>query len=133
VKESEIKKAYTRACQTRGFEPSEGQFKTWKQTLMFFEAADIERAIDLWYERETTLPMPAELKPVIEQARRERVNTGAVKKSYVAWTCDACHSSMAGFLTLEDQAPRFCRSQIVGGGVCGAEMRIAKDERLVSA
>ena len=123
MKETELKKAYARACQTRGYEPSEGQFKTWKQTMMFFESVDIERAIDLWYESSTTLPMPAELKPLIERARRERTTKLHNQADFVAWKCPECGLTQSGWP--EDPArTRYCPRKGDRETICGQTMLI---------
>lgn len=152
--EKDLRKAYVRACQTKGFEPSEGQFKTWKQTMMFFDAADIERGIDLWYQQETALPMPAELRPFIERARRMRTNQSSEQRFLVVWICRTCGHRRSGFLTMDDRGARFCSSkwgpllpidapringqrpervQFADGQTCGAELEIVTDDRLVTA
>jgi hypothetical protein len=154
MKETELRKAYVRACQTKGFEPSEGQFKTWKSTMLFFEAVDLEHAIDMWFEKETNLPMPAELKPVIERARRIRTEKTGAKTYLVAFECPVCGATQSSLLAMEDRGLRYCRgkfgpllpvdaprangqrqqrAQLGDGVTCGAEMRIKVDDRLVSA
>ena len=125
--ENQLKKAYTRACQTRGYEPSEGQFKTWKQTLMFFEAEDIERAIDFWYQDNTSLPMPAEMKPQIERARRARTSRVQNQPDFVAWQCPACGMGRTGW-PVDPDVPRYCQRPTGASQICGQRMLIVRRE-----
>jgi hypothetical protein len=88
----------------------------------------------IWfYEEETTFPMPAELKPLAERARRERTARSEIRRGLVMWKCPVCAWTMSGHLTLEDRAPRFCRStgrpQMGEGVMCGASLVILHDER----
>ena len=148
--EKELRIVYASACSGKGFEPNDGQFKVWKQTLGWCDERDLAQALIWFYEEDTTFPMPAELKPLAERARRERAARSEVRRGLVMWKCPVCAWKMAGFLTLEDRALRFCRSswgpslpvdaprvngtrperkQLGQGVTCGTQLDILHDER----
>jgi hypothetical protein len=102
----QLRKLYTEACHTKGFEPSDGQFKTWKATLGWIEEQDLSKALFYWFGNQTTFPMPAELKPLAARSKRERES----RKDLVLVTsvCALCHRMFTGFHAADDDTQRYC-------------------------
>jgi hypothetical protein len=122
--DKELKDLYVTACSGKGFEPSDGQFKLWKQTLGWCEQSDLAKALVEYFSTNTAFPMPAELKALSEQARRIRVTQAARKTVLVRWQCPDCKVTMCGWIPPEDRDPRACRGVAREGGRanCGAIM-----------
>ena len=123
--DTQLKELYRTACHGKGFEPNDGQFKVWKQTLGWCEEADLAQALVWYFSDNAAFPMPAELKTLSERARRERVSRAAQKTELVGWFCPECGVHLSGFLDPSDHAPRACKGvPRTGptGEVCGAIM-----------
>lgn len=118
MKETELKKAYVRCCATKGFEPNDQQFKTWKSLMGFFEAEDIEKAIDLWYEEQTTFPMPAELRAVVGRVKRAREARAAAPKEYVGFHCTKCQFTCGDWFVRGEPIPVIACRLNSGHGSC---------------
>lgn len=86
----QLRKIYRRACDGKGFEPNEGQFKLWKQTLGWCEEEDLAQGLVWYFEANTSFPMPAELKPLSERARRERIAKNSGPAIQTVWQCEDC-------------------------------------------
>jgi hypothetical protein len=136
MKPSELERIYAQACATKGFQPSDGQFKTWKQVLGWCEAGDLAQALIWWWESETDFPMPVELKHLAGRAMRERLARDAEPKDYCHWECPVCGFTMSGFIPPSDIEPRACRSCYAPkgttprclpmGDMCGAIMEVVE-------
>lgn len=148
MKPSELKTIYAEACRTATNRPvpDDAQEKIWRQLMGGFDAADLRAGLATWWQTEKFLPMPAELKPLAERARRDRFSKSALVKFLVAWSCPVCAASQSGYLSVEDRGVRHCsspygpvvpvdapagtrRTMLGAGDRCGAEMRIVLDER----
>ena len=129
--DEKLKKIYRQACDTRGFEPSDGQFKTWKQILGWVEAEDMERALQVWWSSNTSFPMPAELRPICASCRREREARSSEKTYLVRWLCSACGGFSCAWIAIADSGKRICRGIPRDGrrGFCGTALTIVHDER----
>lgn len=153
MKTSELKGIYETTCQTKGFPPSDGQFKTWKDILGWCERKDLEEAVTRYFTTNLGFPMPAELRALAGQVQRERELQSSAKRYMVMWFCPVCNTTMCGFLTMEDRAMRFCsstfgpllalnaprvngerplREQLPVGTLCGAAMDISNDDRRIA-
>lgn len=110
MNDNQLKEIYRDACYAKNFEPSDGQFRVWKQTLGWIERIDLEEALVEWYKNETGFPMPAELKPLAMQAKQCRENRNAQVLDYVHWKCRVCGAGMTGYIPPSDREPRTCRS-----------------------
>lgn len=95
--EKELRKIYQSACDAKGFEPSAGQFKIWKLTLAWSEESDLEAAVADWFAVNPAFPMPAELRPLIEAARRERIAKTSQPQVQTVWECMDCHTTISTF------------------------------------
>ena len=131
MKPNELEKIYHDACFAKGYEPNDGQFKVWKQTLGWLEKQDLEAALTAWYGSETRFPMPAELKP-LAMANKQRRDAGIAQPlDLVRWRCPDCKITMTGFIPHYDEGYRRCRGiprdgkydqNHQGERVCGAQM-----------
>jgi hypothetical protein len=151
--EPELRKLYVMVCDGKGYQANDGQFKVWKQTLGWCEEPDLAQGILWWMADNAAFPMPAELKPLAERAKRERLARAGVKRYLVMWQCRVCGHSRTGFLTMEERGARYCSShwgpllaldaprvngqrpervQLPTGSVCGHEMTIVNDDRLAT-
>ena len=106
--DAKMKELYTLACDTKGFELNPGQLKVWKQTMGIFDAADMEAAIREWYGSNNTFPMPAELKPLIESARRKRTAPTTGYEFTTAYRCPRCGATCCGFTPAHEQRCERC-------------------------
>ena len=95
--DGELKELYTLCCDTKGYDPDPGQFKTWKAVLGWSDARDLEKAIAEHYSTSLTLPMPAELKPLIEAARRKRMLPTTGYEYMTGYRCPRCFTTMTSF------------------------------------
>lgn len=107
--DNQLKEIYRTACYGKGFEPNDGQFKVWKQTLGWCEEADLAQALVWYFQENTSFPMPAELKPLSERARRGRTAKTTGPKDEVRWRCPDCYVTMTGSIDPSDDRPRICR------------------------
>ena len=146
----QLEKIYQSACQAKGYEPNDGQFKIWKQVLGWFEEADLNAALASWFTDNVTFPMPAELKTLAGHALRQRQAKSATQRYLVVWICLKCNWLMSGYLAQGESADRFCRGKwgpllppnspridgkrpereyLSDGRICGAELYVSTDER----
>jgi hypothetical protein len=107
VTEKQLRTIYQTACDGKSFEPNEGQFKVWKQVLGWAEEKDLARALIFWFTDQTGFPMPADLKPLIEQARRERIAKASTPQVQKVWECLDCHTTVSSFD--ENWIPTMCK------------------------
>jgi len=110
MNDGQLRNVYQTACDAKGYDANEGQFKIWKRLLGWSEMRDLGRAIEMWYEEETNFPMPAQLKPLVDRAVRERSAKSRAKTDLVRWQCPICGGTCAGFIPPDDFAPRTCKS-----------------------
>lgn len=127
----ELEKIYKLACDGKGYEPNDGQFKIWKQTLGWSEECDLSQALTWWFADNTDFPMPALLKPLLEKARLARVARATGQKDLVRWHCPDCGIYRSGFISPNDQFSRRCEgvpkdkrtdTNREGRRICGALM-----------
>lgn len=123
---NEMKEIYETACRGKGYEPNDGQFKIWKQVLGWCEAQDLARALIQWFTDNASFPMPAELKPLSEQARRERVARSSVKLDYVVYQCPVCMGTRSGWPE-DPERQRYCMNYR-DGSRCGTILQIVLRE-----
>ena len=133
----ELEGIYKTACEAKGYVGNKGQSKVWFQTLGHLEEADLAQAVTRYFEANASFPMPAELKPLAEQARRARVNTGL--GWIVTSICPECGSRYTGVYKTQERPVKTCRSPYsrVNGKfvmlgeneVCGAMLNILEDRR----
>jgi hypothetical protein len=105
--DKELKGIYVVACQAKGFEGNEGQYKMWKKLLGWCERVDLESALEMWFSSNISFPMPAELKPLSEQARRARAAKALGPETYTCWECTDCKTRMGSWNP--DWNPTQCR------------------------
>jgi len=106
--DQKMKELYAFACDQKGFDPNDGQFKMWKQTLGWCDSGDLEKAIVAWYEENETFPMPALLKPLAEQARRKRTAPTTRYEFTTAYRCPRCNETCVGFTPAHEQRCERC-------------------------
>lgn len=135
---SAVKEIYRQTCETKGYPPSEGQFKTWKTQFSLSSENDLRGAIDEWFARNATFPMPSDLLPAVQRIAQSRHSQYSTPRSLVTWKCHVCGYTMAALLTGSDSTWRNCssfygpvgsRSTLPRGQVCGGAMQIMVDER----
>ena len=131
MRENQLRVLYETACAGKGFEPNDGQFKIWKQTLGWIEERDLAQALVEWFMDNQGFPMPADLKPLAMANKRRREASLAAPLDLVRWRCPDCHITQCGFIAPEDNAPRRCRGiprsgqydiNYQGARICGALM-----------
>ena len=106
--DGELKELYTLACDTKGYDPDPGQFRTWKSTLGWSDARDLEKAIAEHYTTNINLPMPAELKPLIESARRKRMLPTTGYEYLTGYRCPRCKTAMTSFSEAKEERCANC-------------------------
>jgi hypothetical protein len=138
--DTQLRKIYIMVCDGKGYEANDGQFKVWKQTLGWCEEVDLAQAVLWWMADNATFPMPAELKPLVERAKRARLAKASVKTGLVRFYCPDCGIYTCGFLAMDDNRQRICRGnarieakRVSLVDVCGGVMNIVHDDRLASA
>jgi hypothetical protein len=78
-----------------------------------FDAKDLRGGLALWWRDNVFLPMPAELKPLAEQARRGFANKDRGAEEHVEWECSNCGTRYSSFTP--GFAPKACRGTIGSG------------------
>ena len=106
--DKELRTHYRAACDSKGFVPNEGQFKVWKQVLGWAEEQDLSKALVYYFEAESGFPMPADLKHLIERAKRERLTESTGPKEIVEYECPSCHAPFSTVVDVGDMRPRIC-------------------------
>ena len=134
----QLEKLYEMACRGKGYEPNDGQFKLWKQTLGWCEEVDLGQALVWYFSENTAFPMPAELKPLSARSLRERTNKTKDLRWYVTWECPTCGFRMSGFLSEDADLERRCpspyaplgdpRKSLKVGEVCYGKMDVFSRE-----
>lgn len=131
MKDTELKELYRTACAGKGFEPNDGQFKVWKQTLGWIDEQDLAQALGRWFTENHALPMPADLKPLAMENKQRRTTSASQPLDLVRWRCPDCKKTMSGFIPHYDEGYRRCRGiprdgkydqNHQGERVCGAQM-----------
>jgi hypothetical protein len=115
MEDKDLRALYADACAAKGYEPESGQYKLWKEALLWADRRDVKASIERWWQGETQMPMPAQLKPLIEAARKSREARASSKSVLVRWECP-CGLTFSGFLEEHDMAGRRCPA-------CDAYMR----------
>lgn len=138
---NEMRDVYIAACDVKGYEVNDGQLALWKRIMGHLEKRDLMLGLDSWYAHETNFPMPVELKPLAELARRIRINRISEAKELVRWKCTDCGIYRSGFISPEDQAERRCQgipkdgrtdTDFRGVRICGAVMsEIFREPQLI--
>ena len=95
--DAELKDVYTLCCDTKGYEINPGQIKAWKAALGFYDARDLEAAVRNWYNSNSEFPMPAQLRPLAESARRLRVIPKTGYEYTTGYRCPRCKTTMTSF------------------------------------
>lgn len=103
----QLEKIYATVCATKGFTPNTAQFTVWKQTLLWFEAPDLEQAVADWFGANTAFPMPADLKPLIVHAKNAREAKIREPEFYMLWECADCGGTVG--IWNSEMPPKFCR------------------------
>ena len=133
MKPSEMHTIYGEACRMAANRPvpDQAQEKLWYRLMSGFDGDDVREGLVLWYKAESFLPMPADLKPLSEQARRERITKSAIKTVLARWSCPDCGIPRSGWIPLDDHASRRCQgiptdkrtdTNRFGQRICGALM-----------
>ena len=117
--DKELKEIYKTACSGKGFQPNDSQFKLWKQTLGWCEAADLAKALVYFFQDQPGFPMPADLRHLVERAKRERLMESEGPKELVEYECPQCHAPFSTVVAVGDCRPRIClvvdyRNQLTG-------------------
>ena len=117
MKANEVERIYQDCCRAKGYKPNDAQCAIWRQTMGWAEAADLEQAIVYWFADNGTFPMPYEIKPLIERARRERVKSMNGEKVFARFVCPDCqfYRTRVGFLLPTDHEPRICQNTLSMG------------------
>ena len=124
MKTSELEEIYVTACRGKGYEPNDGQFKIWKQTLGWCEQADLAQALVWWFTENSEFPMPAELKRLSEKSRRDREAKAAVLHDLITYQCPVCRVTRSGW-PADPERQRYCMNVAKDGdGRCGAILQI---------
>ena len=106
--DAKLKELYTLTCATKGYEPDPGQFKTWRHILGFSDARDLEKAIVEWYTHNLTLPMPAELLPLVGAEFRKRMLPKTGFEYMTAYKCPRCSLGAVGFTAAHEMRCERC-------------------------
>jgi hypothetical protein len=106
---TDLKELYQVACDGKGRKADDGQLRVWVLTLLHLDKADLSQALVWYFTENSDFPMPAQLKPLAERARRNRFTAGN-QKGRVAWMCPTCKTRTVGFLAPGAETLRTCHS-----------------------
>lgn len=121
MKELELREIYADACETKGYEPDTAQFKIWRSTLEWCDPRDLREALSRWWQDNTNLPMPSELRPLVDVAMRIRKARATAHVDFVVWKCPVCSSTLSGWPQGTDNR-RWCGAFRKTGGICNTLM-----------
>jgi hypothetical protein len=124
VEDKELREIYADACAAKGYDTDGAQYKTWKEPLLWCDKRDVETALARWWETETQLPMPSQLKPLVDMARKARIARSTQEQWLVGWRCPSPdhYFSMCGFVADSDRRTRYCR-------ICNGPMKEFERQR----
>jgi hypothetical protein len=121
--DTQLRNLYKTACAGKNYEPTDGQFKVWKQTLGWCEEKHLAQALVWWFESNQNFPMPADLKPLAEKCRRQNERNLTIKQDLVRWHCPECGIFATGFVPVGmEGSPQVCRGNGREGGACNELM-----------
>lgn len=98
MKPRELQEIYEDACRTASNRPAPepAQLVVWKQMFGMLDAKDLRGGLALWWRTNVFVPMPAELKPFVEQARRAQAAQNR-EEEYSEWECSNCLTRYSSF------------------------------------
>jgi hypothetical protein len=121
----ETEEIYKNACRSKRVVPQIEEGRMWHKALSMCDVRDVRSALDAWWAstekndrgelKSKWLPAPGELKPLIDEAARRRMNAAAQPTELVRWQCPDCHVTMSGLIATNDYRTRTCRR-------CGAQV-----------
>lgn len=133
VTPTETKRVYEQACRTKRETPQDDQGRAWHRVLRGYDVRDVQAALDGWWADTTPthsgrprgafMPEPAELKPLVEAARRRRETKEQTPKDLVRWRCQGCKCTCCGYVDAGSIRPPKCTK-------CGISMDETDRERV---
>lgn len=129
MKPAETAAIYYEACDAKGYKGNEGQLKIWRQQLGYAERKDLERALELYWQTNVEFPMPAQLRHLVERARRERLEAADVPKELVEYDCPECHAPFSTIVDVGDHGPRLCLLVNEKNEFVGCRVRLTETQR----
>jgi hypothetical protein len=130
IKPIEMSQIYYEACDAKGYKGNEGQLKIWRMTLAYAEKKDLQQALTLYWQENTDFPMPAELRHLVERARRERLAESSEPKEFVEYECPECHAPFSTFVSPGDVRPRICMLVGYDGQLTGCSVKLGHNVQL---
>jgi hypothetical protein len=134
MKPSEIKQIYVDACRAANGRPlpDSAQQKVWYQVLGSFDVRDVEQALVQWWQAESWLPSPADLKPLAESARRQSAARALGHQETIFYNCPKCRAPFAASVECGDTRPRLCLCKTQDGSMIGCRVRLTETARIAA-
>lgn len=123
MEDKELRAIYAEACGVKGYEPDSSQYRLWREMLLWCDPRDLRDGLKRWWETETQLPMPSQLKPMVDVAQRSRIARASQRLDLVVWKCPVCGVTRSGWPNVGDYTRRFCMAWKPKGGRCAAIMQ----------
>jgi hypothetical protein len=130
IKPAEMSQIYFEACDAKGYKGNDGQLKIWRQTLAYAEKKDLQQALIFYWQDNTDFPMPAELRHLVERARRERLAESSEPKEFVEYECPQCHAPFSTVVNVGDTRPRLCLVVAEHNELRGCRVRLTELNRM---
>lgn len=108
IKPADMGRIYYDACDAKGYKGNEGQLKLWRQMLGYADLGDLRTAMELYWQENSDFPMPAQLRHLVERARRERLEKSGGPSEMVEYECPQCHAPFSTVVDVGDMRPRLC-------------------------
>ena len=130
IKPAEMSDLYFAACDAKGYRGTEGQLKIWQQILGYAEKRDLQKALEFYWQDNKEFPMPAELRHLVERARRERLQVTDEPCEQVEYECPECHAPFSTVVNVGDTRPRLCLVVAEHNEVRGCRVRLIELSRM---
>jgi hypothetical protein len=133
VKPADMGRIYYDACDAKGYKGNEGQLKLWRQMLGYAELRDLQKAMEIYWQDNSDFPMPAQLRHLVERARRERMEKSGGPSEMVEYECPSCHAPLSTVVEVGDTRPRLCLVANEKQELRGCRVRLTELSRMPTA
>jgi len=97
VKPLELRDRYNRCCDAKAYAPNKGQLDEWRVQLGHLEPADLDRAIDEWFENNAQFPAPSNLRVLAVKYQRTRQVKAHGPEELSCHECTTCGTRITSF------------------------------------
>lgn len=129
MKPNDMREIYLQACDAKGFQPNEGQLKTWREQLGYAEKRDLEEALREYWAQNSDFPMPNQLRHLVERVKRMRLAASEAPKELVDYVCPSCGAPFSTLVDPGDARHRICLVVNDKKELVGCRVRLTETSR----